>query len=174
MVDGDDIPDVAEGRPPQQVRTQQPATTRPTDRPLVDFEERRNILNEVRNITNNENRTNMANVHPDQPDNHSSSSSDVELVGHWDNNWAEQKCNACGKRGHTSRTCEKTSETNSTAANVIEILTQMLHVMHAGQVHQDSPTTSTRLHRPPTILRCPQRSQTSQLDHPHHLRTQVT
>ena len=68
VVDGDDIPDVAEGRPPQQVRTQHPATTRPTDRPRVNFEERRNVLNEVRNITNNENRTNMANIRPDRPD----------------------------------------------------------------------------------------------------------
>ena len=44
---------------------------------------------------------------PDQPDNHSSDSSDAESVGHWDNNWAEQRCHACGKCGHTSWSCEK-------------------------------------------------------------------
>ena len=52
----------------------------------------------------------MANVCPDRPnqrDNHSSDSSDAESVGHWDTNWAEQRCHACGKRGHTSWSCDK-------------------------------------------------------------------
>ena len=110
VVEGDDIPDTTEERQPQRVRSQQSTTTRPTDRPRVDFEERRNVLDEVRNITNNENRTNMVNIRPDRPDqldNHSSDSSDAESVGHWDTNWAEQRCHACGKCGHTSWSCKK-------------------------------------------------------------------
>ena len=107
LVDGDDIPDATGERPLQRVRAHQSATsnTRPTDRPRVDFEERRYVLDEVRNITNSENRANTANIcpdHPDRPDNHCSNSSDAELVGHWDNNWAEQRCTACGVQGHTS------------------------------------------------------------------------
>ena len=85
VVEGEDIPDVTEERQPQRVRTQQSTTTRPTDRPQVNFKERRNVLDEVRNITNNENRTNMVNIHPDcpdQPDNHSSDLSDAESVGY--------------------------------------------------------------------------------------------
>ena len=66
------------------------------------------------------------NVHPDRPDhpdhqnqnpwprnadhsrdNQSSDSSDTDSIGHWDNNWHNKKCTACGLRGHTQYNCER-------------------------------------------------------------------
>ena len=34
-------------------------------------------------------------------DNQSSDSSDTDSIGHWDSNWHNRKCTACGLRGHT-------------------------------------------------------------------------
>ena len=40
-------------------------------------------------------------------DNQSSDSSDTDSIGHWDSNWQNKKCTACGLRGHTYYNCEK-------------------------------------------------------------------
>ena len=40
-------------------------------------------------------------------DNQSSDSSDTDSIGHWDSNWHNRKCTACGLRGHTYYNCEK-------------------------------------------------------------------
>ena len=110
---------------------------RPTDRAdrTVNFQDREqhrtNVISEVQqnlmNISNSQNshdQANNANVRPDCPDhsdhqnpwprnadhnraNQSSDSSDTDSIGHWDNNWHNQKCTACGFRGYTQYNCEK-------------------------------------------------------------------
>ena len=40
-------------------------------------------------------------------DNQSSDSSDTDSIGHWDSNWQNKKCTACGLHGHTYYNCEK-------------------------------------------------------------------
>ena len=114
--------------------TQPRHTDRVADR-TVNFQDREqhrtNVISEVQqnlmNISNSQNsqdQANNANVHPDHPDhtehqnpwpqnadhsrdNHSSDSSDTDSIGHWDSNWQNKKCTACGLRGHTYYSCEK-------------------------------------------------------------------
>ena len=109
-------------------------TDRVADR-TVNFQDREqhrtNVISEVQqnlmNISNSQNtqdQVNNANVRPDCPDhtehqnpwpqnadhsrdNQSSDSSDTDSIGHWDNNWQNKKCTACGFRGHTYYNCEK-------------------------------------------------------------------
>ena len=111
-------------------------TDRAADR-TVNFQDREqhrtNVITEVQqnlmNISNSRNsqdQANNANVCPDCPDhtehqnqnpwpqnadhsrdNQSSDSSDTDSIGHWDNNWPNKKCTACGFRGHTQYNCEK-------------------------------------------------------------------
>ena len=111
-------------------------TDRAADR-TVNFQDREqhrtNVISEVQqnlmNISNSRNsqdQTNNANVHSDHPDhtehqnqnpwprntdhsqdNQSSNSSDTDSIGHWDNNWQNKKCTACGFRGHTYYNCER-------------------------------------------------------------------
>ena len=111
-------------------------TDRAADR-TVNFQDREqhrtNIISEVQqnlmNISNSQNsqdQANNANVHSDCPDhtehqnqnpwprnadhsrdNQSSDSSDTDSIGHWDNNWQNKKCTACGLRGHTHYNCER-------------------------------------------------------------------
>ena len=110
---------------------QQCPTDRPADR-TVNFHDREqhrtNVISEVQqnlmNISNSQNshdQANNMNIHADHPDhqnpwprntdqnpdNQSSGSSDMDSIGHWDNNWHSQKCTACSFRGHTSYNCEK-------------------------------------------------------------------
>ena len=40
-------------------------------------------------------------------DHQSSDSSDTDSIGHWDSNWQNKRCTACGLRGHTYYNCEK-------------------------------------------------------------------
>ena len=114
--------------------TQPHHADRATDR-TVNFQDREqhrtNIISKVQqnlmNISNSQNtqdQTNNANVHSDRPDhtehqnpwprnadhsrdNQSSDSSDTDSIGHWDSNWQNKKCTACGFRGHTYYNCEK-------------------------------------------------------------------
>ena len=114
----------------------QPRHTDRADR-NVNFQDREqhrtNIISEVQqnlmNISNSQNiqdQANNANVRSDCPDhtehqnqnpwprntdhsqdNQSSDSSDTDSIGHWDGNWQNKKCTACGFRGHTQYNCEK-------------------------------------------------------------------
>ena len=112
----------------------QPRHTDRTDR-TVNFQDREqhrtNVISEVQqnlmNISNSQNsqdQANNANVCPDRPDhtehqnpwpqnadhsrdNQSSDSSDTDSIGHWDSNWQNKKCTACGFHGHTYYNCEK-------------------------------------------------------------------
>ena len=110
--------------------TQPRHTDRVADR-TVNFQNREqhrtNVISEVQqnlmNISNSRNpqdQMNNANVHSDRPnhtehqnpwprnaDNQSSDSSDTDSIGHWDNNWQNKKCTACGFHGHTHYNCEK-------------------------------------------------------------------
>ena len=114
--------------------TQPRHTDRAADR-TVNFQDREqhrtNVISEVQqnlmNISNSQNtqdQTNNANVCSDRPDNtehqnpwprnadhsrdnQSSDSSDTDSIGHWDSNWQNKKCTACGFRGHTYYNCEK-------------------------------------------------------------------
>ena len=65
-------------------------------------------------------RTNNTNICPDHAentnpwsrndhnqDNQSSISSNTESIGHWDNNWQNHKCSACGMHRHNSWNCER-------------------------------------------------------------------
>ena len=101
----------------------------PTDRPTVNFHDREqhktNVISKVQqnlmNISNSNDQVSNTNVHPDcldhqnpwsrntdqNRDNQSSSSSDTDSIGHWENNWHSQKCTAYGHRGHTTYNCEK-------------------------------------------------------------------
>ena len=109
-------------------------TDRAADR-TVNFQDREqhrtNVISEVQqnlmNISNSQNtqdQTNNANVCSDRPDhtehqnpwprnadhsqdNQSSDSSDTDSIGHWDSNWQNKKCTACGFRSHTYYNCEK-------------------------------------------------------------------
>ena len=113
----------------------QPRHTDRTAERTVNFQEREqhrtNVISEVQqnlmNISNSRNsqdQTNNANVRSDRPiptehqnpwprntdhsrDNQSSDSSDTDSIGHWDSNWQNKKCTACGFRGHTYYNCEK-------------------------------------------------------------------
>ena len=114
----------------------QPCHTDRADR-TVNFQDREqhrtNIISEVQqnlmNISNSRNiqdQMNNANVRSDRPDhtehqnqnpwprnadhsqdNQSSNSSDTDSIGHWDSNWQNKKCTACGFHGHTQYNCEK-------------------------------------------------------------------
>ena len=53
------------------------------------------------------NHTEHQNSWPRNADNQSSDSSDTNSIGHWDNNWQNKKCIACGFRSHTHYNCEK-------------------------------------------------------------------
>ena len=110
--------------------TQPRHTDRVADR-TVNFQNREqhrtNVISEVQqnlmNISNSQNtqdQTNNANVRSDRPnhtehqnpwprnaDNQSSNSSDTDSIGHWDSNWQNRKCAACGFHGHTHYNCEK-------------------------------------------------------------------
>ena len=114
--------------------TQPCHTDRVTDR-TVNFQDREhhrtNVISEVQqnlmNISNSQNsqdQANNANVRSDRSDNtehqnpwprnadhsrdnHSSDSSDTDSIGHWDSNWQNKKCTACGFHGHTYYSCEK-------------------------------------------------------------------
>ena len=110
--------------------TQPHHTDRVADR-TVNFQNREqhraNVISEVQqnlmnisNSRNTQNQTNNANVRSDRPnhtehqnpwprnaDNQSSDSSDTNSIGHWDNNWQNRKCTACGFRGHTHYNCDK-------------------------------------------------------------------
>ena len=115
-------------------RPTQGAQPRHTDRVAdrtVNFQNREqhstNVISEVQqnlmNISNSRNtqdQTNNANIHSDRPnhtehqnpwprnaDNQSSNSSDTDSIGHWDSNWQNRKCTACGFHGHTHYNCEK-------------------------------------------------------------------
>ena len=115
-------------------RLTQGAQPRHTDRVAdrtVNFQNREqhrtNVISEVQqnlmNISNSRNtqdQTNNVNVRSDHPnhtehqnpwprnaDNQSSDSSDTDSIGHWDNNWQNRKCTACGFRSHTHYNCEK-------------------------------------------------------------------
>ena len=109
-------------------------TDRAADR-TVNFQDREqhrtNVISEVQqnlmNISNSQNtqdQMNNTNVRSDRPDhtehqnpwprnadhsrdNQSSDSSDTDSIGHWDSNWQNKKCTACGFRGHTYYNCEK-------------------------------------------------------------------
>ena len=100
-------------------------TDRAADR-TVNFQDREqhrtNVISEVQqnlmNISNSQNsqdQANNANIRSDRPDhtehqnqnpwprnadhsrdNQSSDSSDTDSIGHWDNNWQNKKCTACG------------------------------------------------------------------------------
>ena len=108
----------------------QGAQPRHTDR-TVNFQNREqhriNVISEVQqslmNISNSHNtqdqasNANVCSAHSDCPeqqnpwprnaDNQSSDSSDTDSIGHWDSNWQNKKCTACGLRGHTYYNCEK-------------------------------------------------------------------
>ena len=114
----------------------QGAQPRHTDR-TVNFQNREqhriNVISEVQqnlmnisntNSHNTQDQASNANVHSarsDHPehqnpwprnadhsrDNQSSDSSDTDSIGHWDSNWQNKKCTACGLRGHTYYNCEK-------------------------------------------------------------------
>ena len=116
--------------------TQPRHTDRAADR-TVNFQDREqirtNVINEVQqnlmNISNSQNsqdQANNANIRSDHPDhtehqnqnpwprnadhsrdNQSSDSSDTDSIGHWDNNWQNKKCTACGLCGHTHYNCER-------------------------------------------------------------------
>ena len=114
--------------------TQSRHTDRVTDR-TVNFQDREhhrtNVISEVQqnlmNISNSQNsqdQANNANVCFDRSDhtehqnpwprnadhsrdNHSSDSSDTDSIGHWDSNWQNKKCTACGFHGHTYYSSEK-------------------------------------------------------------------
>ena len=114
--------------------TQQRSTDRAADR-TVNFQDREQhrttIISEVQqnlmsisNSQNSHHQANNANVRPDRPDhsdhqnpwprnadqnrdNQSSDSSDTDSIGHWDNNWHNRKCTACGFCSHTQYNCEK-------------------------------------------------------------------
>ena len=116
--------------------TQPCHTDRAADR-TVNFQDRdqhrTNVISEVQqnlmNISNSRNphdQTNNANVRSDHPDhtehqnqnpwprnadhsrdNQSSDSSDTDSIGHWDSNWQNKKCTACGFCGHTYYNCER-------------------------------------------------------------------
>ena len=77
----------------------------------------------ISNSRNTQDQTNNANIRSDRSnhtehqtpwprnadsrDNQSSDSSDTDSIGHWDSNWQNRKCTACGFRGHTYYNCEK-------------------------------------------------------------------
>ena len=129
---GEDIPD-ATARPRDKRRRSNLSVntnnTCPTDRPTVNFNNREhhrtNIISEVQqnlmNISNSNDRASNMNVCPDHSDNpnpwsrntdhnwdnQSSISSDAESIGHWDSNWQNQKCSACGNHGHNAWNSEK-------------------------------------------------------------------
>ena len=129
---GEDIPD-AMARPREERRRSNLSVntnnTCPTDRPTVNFNNREhhrtNVISEVQqnlmNISNINDRASNTNVHPDRSDNpnpwsrntyhnqdnQSSISSDAESIGHWDSNWQNQKCSACGNHNHNAWNCEK-------------------------------------------------------------------
>ena len=128
----EDIPD-ATARPREERRRSNLSVntnnTCPTDRPTVNFNDREhhrtNVISKVQqnlmNISNSNDRASNVNVCPDRSDNpnpwsrntdhnrdnQSSISSDAESIGHWDNNWQNQKCSACGNHGHNAWNCEK-------------------------------------------------------------------
>ena len=88
---------------------------------------RSNVISEVQqslmNISNSQNiqdqasNANVRSARSDRPeqqnpwsqhtDIQSSDSSDTDSIGHWDSNWHNKKCTACGLRGHTYHNCEK-------------------------------------------------------------------
>ena len=88
---------------------------------------RNNVISEVQqslmNISNSHNtqdqasNANVRSARSDRPeqqnpwsrnaDIQSSDSSDTDSIGHWDSNWQNKKCTACGLRGHTYHNCEK-------------------------------------------------------------------
>ena len=132
LTEGEDIPDNT-GRPRDErrrpnltVNTNTCTTDRPTH--TVNFDDREQhrttAITEVQqtlmNYSTNNDWANNTNACPDHPDhnpwprnnkcnrdNQSSASSDTESIGHWDNNWADQKCSACGNHGHNSWNCAK-------------------------------------------------------------------
>ena len=132
IIPGEDIPDDT-ARPRDKRRRSNLSVntnnTCPTDRPTVNFNDREhhrtNVISEVQqnlmNISNSNDRVSNANVHSDcsdnpnpwsrntdhNRDNQSSVSSDAESIGHWDNNWQNQKCSACGNHSHNTWNCEK-------------------------------------------------------------------
>ena len=102
-----------------------------TDR-TVNFQDRQqhrtNVISKVQqrlaNMSHSQDQANNANVRPNcsnctehwslwpqnadhSRDNQSSDSSDTDSIGHWDSNWQDRKCTACGIRGHTSYYCER-------------------------------------------------------------------
>ena len=104
--------------------------TQTTERPphTVNFDDRehhrRTTMTEVQqtvmNHSTNNDWVNNTNIHPDRPennpwprnnehnqDNQSNASSNTKSIGHWDNNWAEQKCSTCGNCRHNSWNCVK-------------------------------------------------------------------
>ena len=173
---GEDISD-AMARPREERRRSNLSVntnnTRPTDRPTVNFNDRErhqtNVISEVQqnlmNISNSNDRARNANVHPDCSDNpnpwsrntdhswdnQSSVSSDAESIGHWDSNWQNQKCSACGSHGHNAWNCEK-KRNGELYCSIV-----MPHAQsYATQVHQgfNTNTTTTHHHVPMTTMQC--------------------
>ena len=119
-------------RPNLSVNTGPSQSTQPrhADR-TVNFQSREqhrsNVISEVQqslmNISNSQNiqdqasNANIRSARSDRPeqqnpwsrhtDIQSSDSSDTDSIGHWDSNWHNKKCTACGLRGHTYHNCEK-------------------------------------------------------------------
>ena len=132
LLDGEDIPDDTgrprdeRGRTNSTVNTNACTPDRPTH--MVNFDDRdqhrtttmTEVQQNLMNYSTNMDQANNMNTHPDRPDpsswqrnnmgnqdNQSSASSNAELIGHWDNNWADQKCSTCGNHGHNTWNCEK-------------------------------------------------------------------
>ena len=108
----------------------QPHHTDRADR-TVNFQNREqhrtNVINEVQQNLMNISNANSQNIqdpasnanvrsarsdHPEHQnswprDNQSNDSSDSDSIGHWDSNWQNKKCTACGLRGHMYYNCEK-------------------------------------------------------------------
>ena len=119
-------------RPNLSVNTGPSQSTQPrhADR-TVNFQSREqhssNVISEVQqslmNISNSQNtqdqasNANVRSARSDRPeqqnpwsrhtDIQSSDSSDTDSIGHWESNWHNKKCTACGLRGHTYHNCEK-------------------------------------------------------------------
>ena len=96
-------------------------------------------------------------------DNQSSDSSDTYSIGHWDSNWQNKKCTACGLRGHTYYNCEKKrkEKENFTARGVTGTHTVMPHVQgNATQAPPDS-NTKTTIHPGQTTTQFHQQNQTT-------------
>ena len=136
-IPGEDIPDAPgrckeeERRSDLSVSTNsgltqsQPRHTDKADR-TVNFryreQHRTNVISEVQQNLMNISNTNSQNIqdpasnvnvrsarsdHPEHQNTQSSNSSDSDSIGHWDSNWQNKKCTACGLRGHTYYNCEK-------------------------------------------------------------------